>query len=209
MTISYIYNIRNEVVSVPQSNTINNYTNFSSHKSFSTRIRQVATVSLIFLSMITGEVFAGDKLPKSKASSGRKKEATFEDIHLISSLPDVVPQFPLPDLVPKNPPVPSAPPMEDIVPPVVILPVPPTSHISVEKRIAESGTKKGQLLSLKDIGGESTLVSGNFASEKLSMNVGGGIIASHKNIKLEFLYDMQKQKSYKAHPGVLKLKVNL
>ncbi|HJD66840.1 MAG TPA: hypothetical protein LFV91_07520, partial [Rickettsia endosymbiont of Bembidion nr. Transversale] len=51
-------------------------TNFSKHKSLSTRLKQVATVSLIFLSMVTGEVFAGDKRPKSKASSGRKQEFT-------------------------------------------------------------------------------------------------------------------------------------
>ncbi|HJD66722.1 MAG TPA: hypothetical protein LFV91_06865 [Rickettsia endosymbiont of Bembidion nr. Transversale] len=42
-------------------------TNFSKHKSLRTRFKQVATVSLIFLSMVTGEVFAGDKRPKSKA----------------------------------------------------------------------------------------------------------------------------------------------
>jgi len=76
MTISYIYNIRNEVVASARSNTTNNYNNFTHHKSLSTRLKQVATISLIFLSMVTGEVFAGDKRPKSKASSGKKKEVT-------------------------------------------------------------------------------------------------------------------------------------
>lgn len=85
----------------------------------------------------------------------------------------------------------------------------PTAHISLEKRIVGRGGKSGQLLSLKDIGGESTLVSGNFASDKLRQNVDGGLIASYKNMSLEFLYDVQKQRSYKAHQGVLKLKVNL
>ncbi|WP_341791198.1 autotransporter domain-containing protein [Rickettsia endosymbiont of Gonocerus acuteangulatus] len=128
MTLSYIYNIRNEVLST-QNNTTNNYTNFPKHKSFRSRIKQVATVSLIFLSMITGEVFAGDKRPKSKASSGRKQEVTFESINLSSSLPDVVPTLPLPDLI-SNPPVipPPLPPLPDIVPPVIlpdVVPVPP------------------------------------------------------------------------------------
>ncbi|WP_085065837.1 hypothetical protein [Rickettsia peacockii] len=75
MTISYIYNIRNEVVVFAQSNTTNNYTNFSNRKSFKSRIKQVATISLIFLSMVTGEVFAGDKsYPRvNQMPLGRKK----------------------------------------------------------------------------------------------------------------------------------------
>lgn len=109
MTLTHIYNIRNKVVSSVQSNTAKNCTNFSSHKSFKSRIKQMVTVSLIKISMITGEVFAGDKRLKSKASSGRKKEAAFETISLSNALPDGVPQFPLPDLIPSNPPVPSAP----------------------------------------------------------------------------------------------------
>ncbi|EER20749.1 MULTISPECIES: autotransporter outer membrane beta-barrel domain-containing protein [spotted fever group] len=96
-------------------------TNFSNHKSFRSRIKQVATVSLIFLSMVTGEVFAGDKKPKSKAKPSRKQEVTFESTHLSNNLPDVVPQLPLPDLIPSNPPVtppppPPMPPLPDIVP---------------------------------------------------------------------------------------------
>jgi hypothetical protein len=118
MSIQYHYNICNEVVSV-QGNTTNNSTNFSNYKSLKSRLKQVATVSLIFLSMVTGEVFAGDKLPKSKASAGRKKEATFETISLSNALPDVVPSFPLPDLVPSNPPVPSAPPLMPPVAPAI------------------------------------------------------------------------------------------
>lgn len=85
----------------------------------------------------------------------------------------------------------------------------PTAHISLEKRIAGGGEKPEQLLSLKDIGGEGSVVIDNSHQEKLSQNIGGGIIVSHKNMSFEFLYDMQKQKSFKAHQGVLKLKVNL
>ncbi|WP_341789714.1 hypothetical protein [Rickettsia endosymbiont of Polydrusus tereticollis] len=111
MNLTYLDNIRNKLVASVQNNTTQYCTNFSNHKSLKSRLKQVATVSLIFLSMVTGEVFAGDKLPKSKASAGRKKEATFETISLSNALPDVVPSFPLPDLVPSNPPVPSMPPV--------------------------------------------------------------------------------------------------
>lgn len=85
----------------------------------------------------------------------------------------------------------------------------PTAHISLDKRIVSTGGKRGQLLSIKDIGGEATVVSINSNHEKLGTNIGGGLIASHKNISLEFLYDLQKQRSCKSHQGVLKLKVNL
>lgn len=85
----------------------------------------------------------------------------------------------------------------------------PTAHISLEKRIRGSKHNGGQLLSIKDIGGEATVVNCNANYEKLSTNIGGGLIASHKNISLECLYDMQKQRSFKSHQGVLKLKVNL
>ena len=85
----------------------------------------------------------------------------------------------------------------------------PTAHISLEKRIASTGGKRGQLLSVEDIGGEASVVSSNTNHEKLSTNVGGGLIASHKNISLEFLYDLQKQRSFKSHQAVVKLKVNL
>jgi hypothetical protein len=115
MNLTYISHIRNEVV-FGQGNTTEYCEHFSRKKSLKTRIKQVATVSLIFLSMVTGEVFAGDKLPKSKASAGRKKEATFETISLSNALPDVVPSFPLPDLVPSNPPVPSMPPVAPEIP---------------------------------------------------------------------------------------------
>ncbi|ALN41912.1 hypothetical protein ASQ44_07480 (plasmid) [Rickettsia rhipicephali] len=115
MSIQYHYNICNILVVPEQDNTTKYCTNFPNHKSFKSRIKQVAAVSLIFLSMITGEVLAGDKLPKSKASSCRKKEATFEVIHLSNNLPDVVLQLPLPDLIPSNPPAPSAP---SLMPPI-------------------------------------------------------------------------------------------
>ncbi|WP_342224987.1 autotransporter domain-containing protein [Rickettsia endosymbiont of Urophora cardui] len=86
----------------------------------------------------------------------------------------------------------------------------PTAHISLEKRIVGRGANSGQLLSVKDIG-ESSSVSftNNLNHEKLSTNIGGGLIASHKNISLELLYDLQKQRRFKSHQGVLKLKVNL
>lgn len=107
-------------------------TNFSKHKSLRTGLKQVATVSLIFLSMVTGEVFAGDKRPKSKAKPSRKQEATFAVTYLSNNLPDVVPQFPLPDLIPSNPPVtppppPPMPPLPDIVPQ---LPLPDVVQVS-------------------------------------------------------------------------------
>lgn len=120
MNLTYLYNIRNEVVASAAGNTAENSTHFSNYTSFRSRIKKISTVSLIFLSMVTEEVFAGDKLPKSKASARQKKEATFESISLSSSLPDVIPQFLLPDLVPSNPPVtPPPPPLPDIVPPIL------------------------------------------------------------------------------------------
>lgn len=85
----------------------------------------------------------------------------------------------------------------------------PIAHISLDKRIRGSKHNGGQLISIKDMGGEASVVSGNANHEKLSMNIGGGIIASHKNISLELLYDLQKQRRFKSHQGVLKLKVNL
>ncbi|MCC8418817.1 MAG: hypothetical protein LN590_04550 [Rickettsia endosymbiont of Glossina mortisans submortisans] len=165
MTLSYINNIRNEVVSA-QSNTTNNYTNFSKYKSLKSRVKQVATVSLIFLSMVTGEVFAGDKRPKSKASSGRKQEVTFEYTYLSNNLPDVVPQLPLPDLIPSNPPVtpPPPPPLPYIVPPAIlpdVVPVPPAPHISLSQPhlLSDAGgstssTKSTLLQSIRDFGGK-------------------------------------------------------
>lgn len=165
MTLSYIQNIRNALVASVQSNTTNNYTNFPKHKLFRLRIKQVATVSLIFLSMVTGEVFAGDKRPKSKASSGRKQEVTFESINLSSSLPDVVPQLPLPDLIPSTPPVtPPPPPLPDIVPPVIlpdVVPVPPAPpmvlsqpHLLSDTGNSTSSTKSTLLQSIRDFGGK-------------------------------------------------------
>ncbi|MCC8418815.1 MAG: autotransporter outer membrane beta-barrel domain-containing protein [Rickettsia endosymbiont of Glossina mortisans submortisans] len=85
----------------------------------------------------------------------------------------------------------------------------PTAHISLDKRIRGSKHNGGQLISIKDMVGEASVVSSNTNHAKLSTNIGGGLIASHKNISLECLYDMQKQSSFKSHQGVLKLKVNL
>jgi hypothetical protein len=84
----------------------------------------------------------------------------------------------------------------------------PIAHISLEKRIVGKGANSGQISSIKDIG-ESVSFTNNLNQEKLSTNIGGGLIASHKNISLELLYDLQKQRSFKSHQGVLKLKVNL
>ncbi|WP_277360234.1 autotransporter domain-containing protein [Rickettsia asembonensis] len=85
----------------------------------------------------------------------------------------------------------------------------PTAHISLDKSIRGSKHNGGHLISIKDMGGEASVVSSNTNHAKLSTNIGGGLIASHKNISLEFLYDLQKQRSFKSHQGVLKLKVNL
>lgn len=49
----------------------------------------------------------------------------------------------------------------------------------------------------------------NTKTAKTSLNTGIGLIASHKNIKLELLYDHTRQKRFKSHQGVLKLKVSL
>ncbi|KHO02163.1 hypothetical protein JS61_08030 (plasmid) [Rickettsia felis] len=173
MNILYPYNIRNAVVVSAQSNTTDNYTDFSNHKSFRISIKQVATVSLIFLSMITGEVFAEDKRLKSKASAGRKKEATFETISLSSSLPDVILQFPLPDLIPSNPPVPSAPPMPDIVPPDVV-PNPPTMPSPASLPMPDLDNiikhKTGFMQAMKDI------IKGNFKLNKVKKKPEQGVL---------------------------------
>ncbi|WP_017443558.1 hypothetical protein [Rickettsia gravesii] len=124
---------------------------------------RVATVSLIFLSMITGEVFAGDKLPKSKANTSRKKEVTFEAIALSNNLLDVVSQLPLPDLIPSNPPV-TPPPMPDIVPPVIlpdVVPVHPAPPMALSQPdlLSDAGSSKSDkktalLQSIRDFGGK-------------------------------------------------------
>ncbi|MGX8190135.1 autotransporter domain-containing protein [Rickettsia conorii] len=124
---------------------------------------------MLFLSMVTGEVFAGDKKPKSKASSGRKHEVTFESINLSSSLPDVVPTLPFPDLIPSNPPVnppppPPMPPLLDIVPPVIlpdVVPVPPAPpmalsqpHLLSDAGSSKSDKKSALFQSIRDFGGK-------------------------------------------------------
>jgi hypothetical protein len=85
----------------------------------------------------------------------------------------------------------------------------PIAHISLEKSIGGSESKSGQLLSIKDIGVENSLVINNSHQGQLSTNIGGGIIASHKNINFEFVLDMQKPRRFKSHQGILTLKVNL
>ncbi|WP_155980555.1 hypothetical protein [Rickettsia bellii] len=161
-------------------------TNFSNHKSFRSRIKQVATVSLIFLSMVTGEVFAGDKRPKSKANASRKQEATFESTHLSNNLPDVVPQFPLPDLIPSNPPVtppPPMPPLPDIVPPVILpdlVPVPPAPPMApnmpdlVSDAAPKTKQKSGFITAMKQI------AKGNFKLKKVKEEPKPQVISSDK-----------------------------
>ncbi|MGX6959675.1 MAG: autotransporter domain-containing protein [Rickettsia endosymbiont of Pentastiridius leporinus] len=153
---------------------------------FKSRIKQVATVSLIFLSMVTGEVFAGDKRPKSKASSGRKQEVTFEAITLSNNLPDVVPQLPLPDLIPSNPPVtppppPPMPPLPDIVPPVIlpdVVPIPPAPSMAssmtdlVSDATPQIKQKSGFLAAMKEI------AKGNFKLKKVKQEQKPKVISS-------------------------------
>lgn len=90
----------------------------------------------------------------------------------------------------------------------------PTAHFSVERRIGSRGvsnlhhfTYQGNNGSSEDIG--ASTLSINPQHQKTSLNAGIGLIASHKNIKLELLYDHTRQKCFKSHQGVLKLKVSL
>ncbi len=89
--------------------------------------------------------------------------------------------------------------------------VTPTAHFSVERRIGSRSTSNTLTLTYQDLG--QTLWAGslpaNSKTAKTSLNTGIGLIASHKNIKLELLYDHTRQKRFKAHQGVLKLKVSL
>ncbi len=185
MTISYIYNIRNEVVVFAQNNTTVHFTNFAKHESLRTRLKQVAAVSLIFLSMVTGEVFAGDKRPKSKANASRKQEATFTVTYLSNNLPDVVADFPLPDLIPSNPPVtpppPPMPPLPDIVPPVIlpdVVPVPPAPPmvLSQPDLVSDAAPKtkqnSGFIAAMKQI------AKGNFKLKKVKQEPKPVVVSS-------------------------------
>ena len=91
----------------------------------------------------------------------------------------------------------------------------PTAHFSVERRIGSRGASNlyhftsitNNEGSSKDIG--ASTLSINPQHQKTSINAGIGLIASHKNIKLELQYDHMRQKRFKSHQGVLKLKVRL
>ena len=87
----------------------------------------------------------------------------------------------------------------------------PTAHFSVERRISSRGKSNPFTLtyyeSQQTIG--TGIISANAQNERTSLNAGVGLIASRKNIRLELLYDQQRQKRFKSHQGVLKLKVSL
>ncbi|WP_256621486.1 autotransporter outer membrane beta-barrel domain-containing protein [Rickettsia sp. TH2014] len=87
----------------------------------------------------------------------------------------------------------------------------PTAHFSVERRIGSRGKSHPFTLTYyesKQTIGTGT-ISTNAQNERTSLNAGVGLIASRKNIKLELLYDHTRQKRFKSHQGVLKLKVSL
>ncbi|WP_342225275.1 autotransporter outer membrane beta-barrel domain-containing protein [Rickettsia endosymbiont of Urophora cardui] len=90
----------------------------------------------------------------------------------------------------------------------------PTAHFSVERRIGSRGVNSPYHLTYQGNGGVgqeigASTLSINPQHQKTSFNTGIGLIASLKNIKLELLYDHTRQKRFKSHQGVLKLKVNL
>ncbi|KHO02256.1 hypothetical protein JS61_07715 (plasmid) [Rickettsia felis] len=87
----------------------------------------------------------------------------------------------------------------------------PTAHFSVERRIGSRGKSHPFTLTYHEFGqtiGTGT-ISANAQNEQTSLNAGIGLIAASQNIKLELLYDQQRQKRFKSHQGVLKLKVSL
>ena len=87
----------------------------------------------------------------------------------------------------------------------------PTAHFSVERIIGSRGASSPYSLTYQGIGQEAgtSILAINPQHSKTSFNTGIGLIASHKNIKLELLYDHSRQKQFKSHQGILKLKVNL
>ncbi|ODA36639.1 hypothetical protein A8V33_04020 [Rickettsia sp. wb] len=87
----------------------------------------------------------------------------------------------------------------------------PTAHFSVERRIGSRGGSGPYHLTYQELGQTiwAGSLSANAKTAKTSLNTGIGLIASHKNIKLELLYDHTRQKRFKAHQGMLKLKVSL
>lgn len=87
----------------------------------------------------------------------------------------------------------------------------PTVHFSVERKIGSRGTSHPFTLTYyesKQTIGTGT-ISANAQNERTSLNAGVGLIAASQNIKLELLYDQQRQRRFKSHQGVLKLKVSL
>jgi len=87
----------------------------------------------------------------------------------------------------------------------------PTAHFSVERRIGSKGKSQPFTLSYQEMEREvsTSTLSINPQYSKTSLNGGIGIIVSRKNIKLELLYAQERQKRFKSHQGVLKLKVSL
>jgi outer membrane autotransporter protein len=87
----------------------------------------------------------------------------------------------------------------------------PTAHFSVERRIGSRGKSHPFTLTYHEFGETigTGMVSSNAQNERTSLNAGIGLIAVSQNIKLELLYDQQRQKRFKSHQGVLKLKVSL
>ncbi|HJD66698.1 MAG TPA: hypothetical protein LFV91_06735, partial [Rickettsia endosymbiont of Bembidion nr. Transversale] len=131
------------------------------------------------------------KLQIYEASSGKKQEATFESIHLSSALPDVVPTFPLPDLIPSNPPVtpPPPPPMPDIVPPVIlpdVVPVPPMAP-SMPDLLSDATPqikpKSGFIAAMKEI------AKGNFKLKKVKKEPKPVVVSSDGGDLMSQLYD--------------------
>lgn len=145
------------------------------HQSKFRKISRVASIMLLSLGFLATavEVEASDSIElQKKASSGQQKDSTFEAIHLSNNLPDVIPQLPLPDLIPSNPPIipPPPPPMPDIVPPVIlpdVVPVPPAPSMAssmpdlVSDATPQIKQKSGFLAAMKEI------AKGNFKLKKV------------------------------------------
>ena len=92
-----------------------------------------------------------------------------------------------------------------------IISITPTAHFSVERRISSRGKSHPFTFTYyesKQTIGTGT-ISANSQNARTSLNTGIGLMAGSQNIKLELLYDQQRQKRFKSHQGVLKLKVSL
>ncbi|AFC70419.1 hypothetical protein A3305_07570 (plasmid) [Rickettsia amblyommatis] len=92
-----------------------------------------------------------------------------------------------------------------------IMSITPTAHFSVERRIGSRGKSHPCTLTYSELGQTigAGSISANTQNDRTSLNTGIGLIASRKNIKLELLLNLQRQKRFKSHQGVLKLKLSL